>query len=56
MKAIKDLQKLIYEKGPTFLPIVSPYSFTLYNAAREEHPGGHRLERALFVNTWYLDS
>ena len=27
VKAIKDLQKLIYEKGPTFIPFVTPYNF-----------------------------
>lgn len=30
VKAIQDLQKVIYEKGPMFLPIVTPFSRTLY--------------------------
>jgi peptide/nickel transport system substrate-binding protein len=30
VKAIQDLQKVIYDKGPTFLPIVTPFSRTLY--------------------------
>ena len=51
---IKDLQKLIYEKGPTFVPFVSPYSFTLYQSRVRSIPDGIGAS-GLFVNTWYLD-
>jgi len=54
VKAIKDLQKLIYEKGPTFIPIVSPYSFTLFQSRVRSIPQGIG-GSASFVNTWYLD-
>jgi ABC-type transport system substrate-binding protein len=30
VKAIQDVQRTIYEKGPTFLPIVTPFSRALY--------------------------
>ena len=54
VKAIKDLQKLIYSKGPTFIPIVSPYSFTLYQSRVHSIPQGIGAS-GLYVNTWYLD-
>ncbi len=50
-----DLQRLIYSKGPTFLPIVSPYSFTLYQPRVKNIPEGIGAS-GLFVNTWYLES
>jgi peptide/nickel transport system substrate-binding protein len=53
VKAIKDLQRLIYEKGPTFIPIVSPYSFTLFQSRVRSIPQGIG-GSSLFVNTWYL--
>ena len=54
-KAIKDLQKLIYDKGPTFIPFVSPYTFTLYQSRVRSIPQGIGLS-GFFVNTWYLDA
>jgi ABC-type transport system substrate-binding protein len=54
VKAIKDLQKEIYDKGPTFLPFVTPYNFTLYNQRVKNVPAGIG-SSGLFVNTWYLD-
>ena len=53
-KAILDLQRHIYEKGPTFLPLVSPYSFTLYQKKIKNIPSGLGAS-GLFVNTWYID-
>jgi ABC-type transport system substrate-binding protein len=50
-----DLQRLIYEKGPTFLPLVSPYSFTLYQSRVKNIPQGLG-SSGLWVNTWYLKS
>lgn len=55
VKAVKDLQKKIYDKGPTFIPIVTPYSFTLYNARVKNIPQGIG-SSGLWVNTWYLES
>ncbi len=54
VKAMHDLQKLIYSKGPTFLPIVSPYSFTLYQPRIKNIPQGLGAS-GLFVNDWYID-
>ena len=31
IQAVRDAQKLIYAKGPTFLPLVSPFNYTVYN-------------------------
>ena len=53
--AILDLQRMIYEKGPTFLPIVSPYSFTLYQPRVKNIPSGVG-SSGLFLNTWWLES
>jgi peptide/nickel transport system substrate-binding protein len=52
-EAILQWQRDVFEKGPTFLPLVSPYSFTLY------HPRVHNIPQGigasgLFVNTWYI--
>ncbi len=30
VKAVRDAQKLIYSKGPTLYPLVTPYSYTVY--------------------------
>ncbi len=54
VKAIHDVQKLIYAKGPTFLPIVSPYSFTMYQERVKNLPSGIG-SSGLFVNTWWLE-
>ncbi len=53
--AILDLQKKIYEKGPTFLPIVSPYSFTLYQSRVKNVPEGLGIS-GLYLNNWWLES
>ena len=55
VKAVKDLQKKIYDAGPTFIPLVTPYTFTLYNARVKNIPQGIG-SSGLFVNTWYLES
>ncbi len=54
-KAVKDIQKLIYSKGPTFLPLVTPYTFNLYNERVKNLPLGIG-SSGLWVNDWYLDS
>jgi ABC-type transport system substrate-binding protein len=53
-KAVQELQRLIYSKGPMFLPIVTPYAFTLFQNYVKNIPinlGGS----GLFLNTTYLD-
>jgi ABC-type transport system substrate-binding protein len=54
-KAVKDIQKLIYSKGPTFLPLVTPYTFNMYNERVKNIPEGIG-SSGLWVNDWYLDS
>jgi ABC-type transport system substrate-binding protein len=54
VKAMHDLQIKIYEKGPAFLPLVSPYSFTLFQARVKGYPQGTGAS-ALYVNDWYLE-
>ena len=49
-----DLQRLIYEKGPTFIPFVSPYSFTLYQKYVKNIPEGIGAS-GLYVNNWWID-
>ena len=53
-KGMWDLQRLIYEKGPSFLPFVSPYSFTLYQKYVKGIPEGLG-SSGLYVNTFWLD-
>jgi ABC-type transport system substrate-binding protein len=52
--AAHELQRMIYEKGPTFLPFVSPYSFTLYQKYVKNIPQGIGAS-GLFVNNWWID-
>jgi peptide/nickel transport system substrate-binding protein len=49
-----DLQRLIYEKGPSFLPFVSPYSFTMYQKYVKNIPQGLG-SSGLWLNTFYID-
>ena len=55
VQKMHDLQRLIYSKGPSFLPFVSPYSFTLYQERVKNIPQGLG-SSGLWVNTWWLDS
>jgi ABC-type transport system substrate-binding protein len=52
--AMHGLQRRIYEVGPTFLPLVSPYSFTLYQKNVKGIPSGIG-SSGLWVNTFYID-
>jgi ABC-type transport system substrate-binding protein len=52
--AAHELQRKIYEAGPTFLPVVSPYSFTLYQPYVKGITEGIGAS-ALFLNNWWLD-
>jgi len=55
VKGMHDLQKLIYSKGPSFLPLVSPYSFTLFQPRVKNVPEGIGAS-GLYVTTWFLAS
>ena len=50
--AVRDAQKLIYSKAPTFLPFVSPYGYTAYSKKVHNVPGGVGLTGLLINNTW----
>ena len=52
-EAILQWQRDVYDKGPTFLPLVSPYSFTLYHPRVRNVPQGIGAS-GLFVNTWWI--
>lgn len=54
VQAVRDVQKLIYEKGPAFFPIFSWYSYSLYwdFVKNLPQPLG---DTGDFVNTWWLD-
>jgi peptide/nickel transport system substrate-binding protein len=53
-EAILQWQRDVYEKGPTFMPLVSPFSFTLY------HPRVRNITQGigasgLYVNDWWVE-
>jgi ABC-type transport system substrate-binding protein len=52
--AMHDLQRQIYAVGPAFIPLVSPYSFTLYQERVKNLPEGIG-SSGLYVNNWWLD-
>ncbi len=54
VQAIHDLQRQIYEAGPMFLPIVSPFSRTLYWDFVKNVPTGLGVA-GLLLNDWWLD-
>jgi ABC-type transport system substrate-binding protein len=54
-KKVQDVQRLIYTKGPAFLPIVTPYAFTLYQKYVKSIPVALGAASERFINTWYLD-
>jgi peptide/nickel transport system substrate-binding protein len=49
----RDVQRDVYAKGPTFLPLVTAYSFTLYQPQVKNIPLDLG-SSGLFLNTWYL--
>jgi peptide/nickel transport system substrate-binding protein len=53
-KAVQDVQRKIYAKGPMFLPLVTPNSFTLFQSYVKNIPVGLGFS-GLFLNTTYLD-
>jgi hypothetical protein len=48
------VQRLIYEKGPSFLPIMSWYGQTLYWNFVKNIPSGLG-DTQTFLHTWWLD-
>jgi ABC-type transport system substrate-binding protein len=52
---VKEVQRQIYAKGPMFLPICTPYSFTLYQPYVHNIATGIGTASALFLNTVWLD-
>ena len=54
VNAIHDVQRLIYERGPVALPIVSPFSRTLvWNFVQDWPSGSGTID--LIDNSWWLD-
>jgi peptide/nickel transport system substrate-binding protein len=53
-KKVQEVQRMIYDKGPMFLPIVTPYAFTLYQSYVKNIRTGLG-NSGLFLNTTYLD-
>jgi peptide/nickel transport system substrate-binding protein len=52
--AVQEVQRLIYDKGPVFLPLVSPFSRTLYWNFVKNIPTGLGAT-GLMVNDWWLE-
>jgi ABC-type transport system substrate-binding protein len=53
-KKVQDVQRMIYAKGPMFLPLVTPNAFTLFQSYVKNIPVGLGAS-GLFLNTTYLD-
>ena len=53
VESIHDVQRQIYEAGPAFLPIVSPFSHMLYWSFVKNIPQGLG-PVGLFLNDWWL--
>ncbi|HZP57506.1 MAG TPA: ABC transporter substrate-binding protein [Dehalococcoidia bacterium] len=51
---VRDVQRQIYDKGPMFYPLVTPFSFTLYQPYVKNIPTGLGAS-GLFLNTTWLD-
>lgn len=54
-KKVQDVQRMIYAKGPMFLPLVTPYAYTLYQPYVKNIPTGVGTASALYLSTTYLD-
>ncbi len=55
VKRVLDTQRLIYEKGPAFLPIVTWIDFTLRQSYVKNFPTGLGTAYELYQNTAWLD-
>ena len=51
---IHDIQRSVYAAGPNFLPIVSPFSRTLYWDFVKNIPTGLG-STGLLINDWWLE-
>ena len=54
VESIHSVQRLIYQKGPVYLPIVSPFTRTLIWNFVKNYPTG-RGTADLLINDWWLD-
>ena len=54
IKLVQDAQRLVYEKGPSFLPIFSWYSYTMYWNFVKNPPQGVG-DTGTFISTRWLD-
>ncbi len=54
VEAIHNLQRQIYDAGPMFMPLVSPFSRTLYWDFVKNIPSGLGAT-GLLLNDWWLD-
>ena len=55
IEAVHDAQRLIYEKDPMALPLVSPYQYAAYQPVVHDIPSGVGTTQFL-LNTWWLES
>ncbi len=56
IEAVHAAQKVIYEKDPMILPLVSPYQFAAYWNNVHDIPGGVGQTTSYFLNTLWLES
>ncbi len=54
VKRVLDTQRLIYEHGPTFLPVMSWYSHTIYQDFVKNIPRGLG-GTGTYINNWWLE-
>lgn len=54
IKAVRDVQKLIYDKGPGFLPIFSWYAYTNWQDSAKNIPQGLG-DTGLFLSDFWLE-
>jgi len=52
---VRDVQRQIYAAGPGFLPLVTPYSYTLFQPYVKNIPAGIGSASGNFLNLAYLD-
>ncbi|HYM13947.1 MAG TPA: ABC transporter substrate-binding protein [Dehalococcoidia bacterium] len=54
-KKVQDVQRQIYAKGPMFLPLVTPYAYTLYQSYVKNIPQNIGTDSTYVLATTYLD-
>jgi ABC-type transport system substrate-binding protein len=54
IETIREVQRMLYAKGPAFLPLMSWISFTLYQGSVKNIPRGLGAT-GLYLNNWWLD-